>query len=92
MPLFVDLTDAIKPPYWKDGDPLLIPVTEGNYDCDYDVEEYKLPVEFMDRMKECSLFRKSNETVRLWGDIIESSPVGVNKKELVKNRARLVEA
>jgi hypothetical protein len=85
MQYYLDISKA-KLPFIREGDPTRIPLREGRYHCEYDVDEDKLPVEFVDRMRSCLIDKMDAETIRQFGDELEQKPVGFdyrNAKKLV---------
>lgn len=91
MRFFLDLTNAVKPKFWKDGDPLMLPCETGTHHLDYDIIESELPADFVAKMRECTLRVKDPEQVRRHGDFMEQAPVGFRHDSIADNGAELIE-
>ena len=86
----LDLTGAKKPPWWKDGDPLVIDLVPGKYGYDFDVNMATLPEQVKERAYECLLSKKDIGWQRDACDIVFDYPFGVNEESIREYGAKLI--
>lgn len=84
----LDLREATKPPFWREGDPVYLPLVDGEHESDFDLVMDNLSPDFIERAYGCLAVRIGTDQgldakAHCW-------PIGVNKEKILEMGGRVI--
>lgn len=80
----LDISGALRPRWFKESDPVHIPIIKGEHDHDYDLITSELPEEFVERLYHCLLESHGPCFAYMAGDEAMKKPIGVNYIDAIR--------